>query len=94
MHSTHNYQQESADHTLVFVSSLQGWHEEDGSWTPPPADWTCGLAYHTQANISRGLPGWSPENYSPMKQGTHFIPCLFNETADFRAAATTAHGYI
>lgn len=75
----------NTDHTCINVSSIQGWHEEDGSWTPPPADWTCGLAYHTQVNISRGLPGWSPENYGPMQQGTHFIPCLFNETADFRA---------
>ncbi len=64
---------------------MQGWHEQDGSWTPPPDDWSCGLAYHTQQNVSRGLPGWNPENYGPMKQGTHYIPCLFNETADFRA---------
>jgi len=60
-----------------------GWHEADGSWTPPPPD-SCGLAYHTSKGTARGLPGWSPANYGPMQQGTHFIPCLFNETNDRR----------
>jgi hypothetical protein len=67
-------------------------HEQDGSWTPPPPGWTCGLAYHTEStNSSRGLPGWTPEGaYGPMRQGSHFIPCLFNETTDFREKVDTA----
>ena len=89
-HHFHCYR--SSSHAIVYppysllpgIACNQGWHEQDGSWTPPPDDWSCGLAYHTQRNISRGLPGWTPDNYGPMQQGTHYVPCLFNETADFR----------
>lgn len=70
-----------------------GWHEQDGTWTPVPASWKCGLAYRTAAGkLERGLPGWSPEDYTPMHQGTHYIPCMFNETADFREQTDLSDG--
>lgn len=66
-----------------------GWHEANGSWTPPPQDWTCGLAWRTLKNGGRNPVGGLGD-YEAWGRGTHYIPCLFNESADPREAVDTA----
>ena len=60
-----------------------GWHEADGTWTPVPDTWTCGLAWRTLASPFKPPVG-GLGTYGAWHFGDQYTPCLFNETGDMR----------